>query len=398
MTEKIYKKYTQFEPADSGLGKEEISQLETKIKSRYEFADFSDGDDVGYKITDKKNNSEIYFSANCRAVLENRYLEKNVKREVMENVLDLFARVSVNLATADKKYDNSANLEETADRFLEMMLHKDFMPNTPTLCNAGRALQQLSACFVLPIEDYMATDDIGEDPEKQGDGIYDSLRNASMIHKSGGGQGFNFSHLRPRSDRISTTFGSSSGPVSFIKSYDAATDAVNQGGFRRGANMAILNYDHPDIFEFIHEKTKEKTLTNFNLSVGVDDDFIKLVKDDGYYKMASPKNENKLPREKRVWTANNVLDKSHRNYKELVMELEPSLITENKKVINLYDGKEVGKVNDDGELMISARALFDYVASCAWKTGCPGVIFLDRLEKNNKTPKDRKSTRLNSSH
>src|SRR4030043_95677 len=374
------------ERAFTGLSEDKRRELENIVKQRYVIEDNERPEGRGYKIHDNEKNKDIYFVPNARLTLETRYLEKNQKREVTENALDLFARVAVNIAEADLKYNSQKDIKPVADNFLELMIYQDFMPNTPSLCNAGRALQQLSACFVLPVEDYIATDDIGEDPEKQGNGIYDTLRYMAMIHKSGGGTGFNFSHLRPRSDMISTTFGTSSGPISFLRCYDAATEAVNQGGFRRGANMAILNYDHPDIFEFIHEKTKEKTLTNFNLSVGVDDNFMRLVKDDGYYKMASPKNENKLPREKRVWTANNVLDKSHRNYKELVMELEPSLITENKKVINLYDGKEVGKVNDDGELMISARALFDYVASCAWKTGCPGVIFLDRLEKNNKTP------------
>jgi ribonucleoside-diphosphate reductase alpha chain len=199
------------------------------------------------------------------------------------------------------KYDPDADITGVAETFLEALVYKKFMPNTPTLCNAGRSLQQLSACFVLPVEDYMATDDIGEDPEKQGNGIGDALRYMAMIHKSGGGTGFNFSHLRPRSDRISTTFGSSSGPVSFIKTYDAMTESVNQGGFRRGANMGILNYNHPDIFEFVGEKARNKTLQNFNLSVGVTDEFMAFVERDGEFKLINPKDEVKgIPLEERV--------------------------------------------------------------------------------------------------
>lgn len=370
--------------------REDIGQrgiLENELKRRYVITDHENG--RGYLIDDTQTGTQVYFGPNPRLTLETRYLEKDEDGNVMENILDLFTRVAVNIAEADLKYDPEKDIRPVAEEFLESLVHKQFMPNTPTLCNAGRSLQQLSACFVLPVEDYLATDDLGEDPEKQGCGIYDTERYMSMVHKSGGGTGFNFSHLRPRSDRISTTFGSSSGPVSFMKSYDGTTDAVNQGGFRRGANMGILNYDHPDIFEFVSEKTRDKkSLTNFNLSVGVDDYFMGLVKTDGYFRMINPKDEKKLDLEKRVWKNNKLLQKGTKRYDKLFSEIEPSLIIseDGKKVINTYDQREVGKVDEDGTVLISARELFNYVSENAWTTGCPGIIFLDRLERNNKTP------------
>ncbi len=368
-----------------GQTESERRALESLVKERYAITDYVREEGTGYKIHDNEREEDIYFVPNARLTLETRYLEKNENKEVIENALDLFARVAVNIAEADLKYNSDKDIKSVADEFLESMLYQRFMPNTPTLCNAGRALQQLSACFVLPVEDYMATDDIGEDAEKQGNGIYDVLRYMAMIHKSGGGTGFNFSHLRPRSDMISTTFGSSSGPVPFIKVFDSSTDAVNQGGFRRGANMAILNYTHPDILEFINEKTNG-TLVNFNLSVGIDDKFMQLVKDEGYFRLVNPKRESDVPLEERVWKKENVLEKGTRKYDELFGELNPSLIVDEGKVINIYSGEEIGKVADDETLLINAHSLFDYISECAWKTGCPGIVFLDRLEQRNTVP------------
>jgi len=372
-----------------GRTEKQRRSLENNIKKRYNIEDFETEYGLGYRIYDKKKNEYIFFSPNSRLTLETRYLEKDENRVVSENVLDLFTRVAANIAEADLKYDKNKDIKPIAEEFLESLVYKEFMPNTPTLCNAGRSLGQLSACFVLPIEDYMATDDIGEDPEKQGNGIFDMLRGMSMIHKSGGGTGFNFSHLRPKTDRIATTFGSSSGPVSFMMIFDAATNGVNQGGFRRGANMAILNYNHPDIFEFTSKKSLDKTaLLNFNLSVGVDDEFMKAVENDGYFKMINPKNENKISLEKRIWKKQNLLQKGTQEYEQLFNELEPSLIIseDGKKVINVFNGKEVGKISEDDFLLIRARTLYDDIIENAWTTGCPGVVFLDRLEKNNKTP------------
>ncbi len=381
---------TKLEKSRAFIGQTEKQRrdLENIIKKRYEVSDYDLDNKLGYKIYDNEKNNYVYFSPNSRLTLETRYLEKDNQREINENVLDLFARVAVNIAEADLKYNPEKDIKPIAEGFLESLIHQEFMPNTPTLCNAGRVLQQLSACFVLPIEDYMATDDIGEDPEKQGNGIIDILRYMSMVHKTGGGTGFNFSHLRPRSDKISTTFGSSSGPISFMKTYDSMTDAVNQGGFRRGANMGILNYNHPDIMEFILEKATNHTLQNFNLSVGVDDKFMDLIKSDGYFRLINPKNEKTIPLEKRIWKDENLLRKDSSEYKKLFTELNPSLIiSENgKKVICVYDNKEIGKIDDDGDVLISAKILFDYIAKNAWAEGCPGIIFLDKLERNNKTP------------
>jgi ribonucleoside-diphosphate reductase alpha chain len=375
-----------------GQTEEQRRNLENKIKKRYEVSDWNVDNEIhkgiGYKIYDKKNNKDIYFSPNSRLTLETRYLERDKKRKVTENVLDLFSKVAANVSEADLKYNPDKDIAPVAEDFLESLVYQEFMPNTPTLCNAGRSLQQLSACFVLPIEDYIATDDIGEDPEKQGNGIFDILRYMSMIHKSGGGTGFNFSHLRPRSDAISTTFGSSSGPVSFLRVYDSATDAVNQGGFRRGANMGILDYTHPDIFEFIGEKARNHNIINFNLSVGADKKFMDAVKNDGYFKLINPKDEKIKPLEERVWKKENLLMKGTEEYNRLFKEINPSLLVDwnGKEVINAYTDKIVGKVGKEGEILISAKTLFEEISRYAWEEGCPGIIFLDRIEANNKTP------------
>ena len=369
-----------------GQTSEQRSDLENVLKSGYSVSDWENEGAFGYEIKNEGTGKLYHFSPNSRLTLETRYLEKNKEGEVTENVVDLFARVAVNVAEADLKYTPKKKIKPVARDFLESMLNQDFMPNTPTLCNAGRSLQQLSACFVLPVEDYMATDDIGEDPEKQGNGIYDALRYMAMVHKSGGGTGFNFSHLRPRGNLISTTFGKSSGPVSFIKSFDGATDAVNQGGFRRGANMAILNYVHPDIFEFVGEKANNGTLENFNLSIGVDNDFMEKVKSNGYFKMINSKDEFSIPEEERFWTTEDVLRIGSDRYKKFAQELNPSIVIseDGKDVINTYNNSIVGKVDESGELMMSAKALFDYVVDCAWREGCPGIINLERLESGNK--------------
>ncbi|MFH1607750.1 MAG: adenosylcobalamin-dependent ribonucleoside-diphosphate reductase [archaeon] len=371
-----------------GQSEEKRRVMEMDIKNRYSILDWETNAGIGYKINDTKKGKDIYFDPNARLTLEKRYLEKDAFKKVTENVLDLFARVAVNIAEADLKYNPKANIKPIAEGFLESLIHKEFVPNTPTLCNAGRALQQLSACFVLPVEDYIATDDIGENPEKQGEGIFDSLRYMSMIHKSGGGTGFNFGHLRPRSDRISTTFGTSSGPVSFIKVFDAATDGVNQGGFRRGANMGILNYNHPDIFEFVSAKERTGEFNNFNFSVGADNKFMESVENNGYFKLINPKDRKTVPLEERIWGRKNMLSKNDSEYKDLFNELVPSIVidTDDESIINVYNNEKVGRIDNDGSALISARKLFDYMVENAWKEGCPGIIYLDRLERKNPTP------------
>ena len=212
------------------------------------------------------------LSENARVVLERRYLKKDPSG-AYESPEDMFRRVADTIAAADKAY--SGDGKRTAQAFYDMMTNLKFLPNSPTLMNAGRELGQLSACFVLPIEDSM-------------EGIFDSLKNAAMIHKSGGGTGFSFSRIRPAGASVNSTGGVASGPVSFMKVFNASTEAVKQGGTRRGANMGILRVDHPDIMEFISCKSDPGQLTNFNISVGLTEAFMQAVLDDTDYGLVDP--------------------------------------------------------------------------------------------------------------
>jgi len=258
------------------------------------------------------------LSENALKVLERRYLKKDKNGNPIESAEDMFRRVAAAVASAEGLYGEASNVKTREEEFYRIMSEMKFLPNSPTLMNAGRRLGQLAACFVLPVEDSM-------------EGIFDALKNAAMIHKSGGGTGFSFSRLRPKDSRVGTTGGVASGPVSFMKIFNTATEQVKQGGTRRGANMGILRVDHPDIVEFIHCKERDSELNNFNISVAVTDEFMVAVEKGSEFDLRDPR-----------------------------------------------DGEKVGSAN--------AREVYEALVVSAWKNGDPGIIFIDRINKDNPTP------------
>lgn len=219
---------------------------------------------------------ELKMSSNAIKVLAKRYLMRNDQGNIVETPGRLFKRVAKTVAMIDRQYDPKTNMSKAEDAYYKMMAERDFLPNTPTLMNAGTPLGQLSACFVLPVGDSL--------PE-----IFESVKNMALIHQSGGGTGFSFSKLRPKGDLVKSTKGVSSGPVSFMKIFDMTTEVIKQGGKRRGANMGVLRVDHPDILDFINAKAHDGDLTNFNISVTASDKFMQAVNDDQEYNLVSPK-------------------------------------------------------------------------------------------------------------
>lgn len=248
------------------------------------------------------------LTQNAITVLERRYLAKDENGNIIETIPEMFSRIARAVA---------ANEEDPtiSDEFFGMMQGLKFIPNSPTIMNAGRPLGQLSACFVLPVEDSM-------------EGIFGTIKNAALIHKSGGGTGFSFSRLRSSGSTVSTTGGVASGPISFMKAFDAATESVKQGGTRRGANMGVLRVDHPDIMDFITCKNDLHTLNNFNISVGITAEFMNAVIRKMPYALIDP---------------------------------------HTRKAVKPLD----------------ANTVFDAIVESAWKTGEPGIIFLDRMNDNN---------------
>ena len=285
----------------------------TTIRQRVMKALVADG------LMDPQRGPNPRITSNAEVVLKRRYLAKDREGKPVEDVDQMFRRVARNLAGADQLYGATEDeVSDTEEAFYRAMKGLEFLPNSPTLMNAGRELQQLSACFVLPVKDSL-------------DSIFEMVKATALIHKSGGGTGFAFSQLRPSGDVVGSTGGIASGPVSFIRAFDTATDVVKQGGTRRGANMGILHVTHPDIMKFIHSKEDGQNLSNFNISVAVTEEFMRKAEKGEEYDLINPRT---------------------------------GVVTK----------------------QLNAGDVFKELVDMAWTTGDPGIIFLDRINRDNPNP------------
>lgn len=258
------------------------------------------------------------FGLNSLKVLQRRYLLRDENGQIIESPTQLFRRVAKAIAQAELRYEQNVDVNKTEDEFFEIMSNLEFLPNTPTLMNAGTKMGQLAACFVVPVEDSLS-------------GIFDAAKSTALIHQTGGGTGFSFSKLRPQGDFVKSVDGRSSGPIAFMSIFDKTTEVVKQGGKRRGANMGMLGVEHPDILDFIQCKSRDGLLSNFNISVAVTDRFMKAVQKNQNYNLVNPRT-----------------------------------------------GKATQSLN--------AKDVFDLIVYNAWKTGDPGLIFIDEVNRHNPTP------------
>lgn len=295
-----------------------VANTESEVKSLPAKV-FDDHDqEMHTSLKERLTTKKVNLTENAKTVLEKRYLRRDENGIVVEEAEELFFRVAENIAGAECKFNPDTNPDVWTEKFYNLMVDLDFLPNSPTLMNAGRDLQQLSACFVLPVGDSMEE-------------IFSSVKNTALIHKSGGGTGFSFSSIRPKNDRVKSTKGISSGPLSFMRVFDIATETVKQGGTRRGANMGILNCSHPEIMNFIEMKSKDGVLSNFNISVGITNEFMEALKRGESYPLRNPRT------------------------KEVIGEM-------------------------------SAPKVFKRIVELAWKNGEPGIVFLDKINEANPTP------------